>query len=105
MARIAADIVLLPSEEMMDKAIEANQELLKQCSDNIRLNKKDCLPHISLAMGCIEEIDVVNIEKALRKIAKNHNPGPLSVAGMRIETDASDRKVSVFEVGRTEQLQ
>jgi len=104
-ARIAADIVLLPSEEMMDKAIEANQELLKQCSDNIRLNKKDCLPHISLAMGCIEEIDVVNIEKALRKIAKNHNPGPLSVAGMRIETDASDRKVSVFEVGRTEQLQ
>jgi len=104
-ARIAADIVLLPSEEMMDKAIEANQELLKQCSDNIRLNKKDCLPHISLAMGCIEELDVVNIEKALRKIAKNHNPGPLSVTGMRIETNASDRKVSVFEVGRTEQLQ
>ncbi|MEK6756422.1 MAG: 2'-5' RNA ligase family protein [Bacteroidota bacterium] len=105
MAKIAVDIVLLPSEEMMDKAIEANRELLKQCTDKITLNKKDCLPHISLAMGCIEETDIANIEKTLRAVARNHPPGPLSVVGIRIETNAARRKVSVFEVGKTEPLQ
>jgi len=48
---MAVDIVLLPSEKMMDKAIEANRELLKQCTDKITLNKKDCLPHISVGYG------------------------------------------------------
>lgn len=105
MVRIAVDIVLLPSEEMMDKAIAANRELLQQCSDKIKLNKKDCLPHISLAMGCIEEINIASIEKVLRRIAKNHPPGLLSAVGVRIEKNASDQKVSVFEVNRTEQLQ
>lgn len=105
MAKIAVDVVLLPSRDMMDKVIEVNGELLKQCSDNIRLNKKDCLPHISLAMGCIEEIDVASIEKALRKIAMHHNPGLLSVTAVRIEANSSGQKVSVFEVHRTEQLQ
>lgn len=105
MAKIAVDVVLLPAEEMMDKAIEANRELRRQCSDNIRLNKKDCLPHLSLAMGCIEEIDVASIEKALRTIARNHNPGPLSVTGVRIEANSSGREVSVFEIGRNEQIQ
>lgn len=105
MAKIAVDIVLLPSEEMMDKAIEANRELLKQCTDKITLNKKDCLPHISLAMGCIEETDIANVEKTLRAVARNHPPGPLRVVGIRIETDAARRKVSMFEVSKTERLQ
>ena len=35
MVKIAIDVVLLPSEEMMDKAIEINKELLKKESINI----------------------------------------------------------------------
>lgn len=105
MAKIAVDVVLLPSQDMMDKVIEVNRELPKQCSDNIRLSKKDCLPHISLAMGCTEETDIANIEKALQAIAMNHNPGLLTVTAVRIEANSSGREVSVFEVHRTEQLQ
>ncbi len=105
MARIAVDVVLLPSEEMMDKAIAANQRLFMPGTDKITLNRSDCLPHISLAMGCIEETRIVNIEKVLRTVAKSHPPGPLTVVGIRVGTDAAGRKISVFEVGKTEQLQ
>lgn len=105
MAKMAVDVVLLPSQEMMDKAIEANRELLKQRTDNIALNKQDCLPHISLAMGCIEETDVPSIEKAFRALAETHSPGPLSVVGVRVGTNAAGRKVSMFEVRKIEGLQ
>lgn len=105
MAKIAVDIVLLPSQEMMDKAIAANQSLSSRQTDKITLNKSDCLPHISLAMGCIEETDISSIEKILRTFALSHPPGLLSVAGIHIETNAAGQKISAFEVSRTERLQ
>ena len=69
MAKLAVDVVLLPSEEMADKAIAANKELLKQYADKIVLDKENCLPHISLAMGCIDEKDIAEIKRTLRVIA------------------------------------
>ena len=41
MTEIAIDIVLLPPEEVMDKAIEINKRLTE---DPIKLNKENCLP-------------------------------------------------------------
>ncbi|UCC97391.1 MAG: 2'-5' RNA ligase family protein [Phycisphaerales bacterium] len=105
MARIAVDVVLLPSEEVMDMAIEANRGLLRRDADKITLNKADCLPHISLAMGCIEETDIVNLGRILRPIAKNSAPGPLTVVGASVETDVAGDTVSVFKLKRTDRLQ
>ncbi len=65
MAKIAIDVVLLPSEEMMNKAIEINKELLKNNEDKIILDKEKCLPHISLCMGCIEEDKIPEIKNIL----------------------------------------
>ena len=59
MNKIAVDVVLLPSDEMTDRAIRANTELVEKFGSEIVLNKKNCLPHISLAMGCINERDVL----------------------------------------------
>ena len=76
MAKIAIDVVLLPSEAMTNKAIEANRRLLDK---RIVLDKEGCLPHISLAMGCIEEDEIGEIEGILCEIAeylwsKNETP-------------------------------
>jgi 2'-5' RNA ligase len=103
--KIAVDVVLLPSQAMMDRAIAANRRLLRIGTDKITLNKRDCLPHISLAMGCIEKTDIPNIERTLRTVAKSRPPGPLTIVGIRVGTDAAGRKVSVFEVGKTDLLQ
>ena len=108
MAEIAVDAVLLPSEEMADKAIEANRQLLKQCAgvpDKIVLDKENCLPHISLAMGCIDEKDIADIEKVLQTIAKQYSLEQLSVTGIHVGTSSAGEKVSVFRIERTKTLQ
>jgi 2'-5' RNA ligase len=105
MAEIAVDIVLLPSEEMSDKAIAANKELPKQYANKIVLDKSSCLPHISLAMGCIDEIDIDEIDTILRTIAKETSLGQLSAVGIHIEKNRAGEKVSVFEIEKTEALQ
>lgn len=105
MARIAVDVVLLPSQEMMDRAIEANRKLLKQRSDRITLDKKSCLPHISLAMGCLDEKDIANTKKILQAVAKNYSLGPLTVVGVYTGTDSTGEDVSVFQVKKTQKIQ
>jgi 2'-5' RNA ligase len=105
MAKIAVDAVLLPSDELMDKAIEANRELLKRCADKIVLDKESCLPHISLAMGCIGEKDIADIEKVLWKIAKQYSLEQLSVIDIHVGTNSAGEKVSVFRIERTKTLQ
>jgi 2'-5' RNA ligase len=105
MAKIAVDVVLLPSEEMADKAIAANKELLKLNAAKIVLDKESCLPHISLAMGCIDEKDIDEIDKILKTIAKKTSLGQLSTAGIYIGKNRAGEKVSVLMVEKTAALQ
>ena len=105
MGRKAVDAVLLPDGAMMDKAIEANAELVKKFSKEIVLNKENCLPHISLAMGCVDERDIANIEKILERIAKESSLGDLRVVGIAVSTNSVGEKVSVFKVEKTNELQ
>ncbi len=105
MSRIAVDVVLLPSEQVQAAAIEANRELLKQCPDRIVLDKENCLPHISLAMGCIDERDVVCIERILQAVAGNRSLEHLVSIGIDVGTNSVGEKVSVLELERTAALQ
>jgi len=105
MSRIAVDVVLLPDEVMTDRAIEMNAELVKKLGDKIVLNKENCLPHISLAMGCLEETDIASVEKILEAIAKETLPGNLKVIGIRTSENSKGEAVSVFEVDKTNELQ
>lgn len=105
MAKIAIDVVLLPSQELMDRVINANRGLLNRRTDNITLNKTDCLPHVSLAMGCIEETDIADIGTILHTVAENRLPGPLTVVAASIGTNATGEKVSLFDLKRTDKLQ
>jgi 2'-5' RNA ligase len=104
MAKIAVDVVLLPSEAMTNQAIEANKGLLKQYADRIILDKEKCLPHISLAMGCIDERHITDIEKILKSMAVKNNPGRLSIVGINTGTNRLGEKVSSFKVEKTERL-
>jgi len=118
MGRIAVDVVLLPDEAMTNKAIEVNAMLVKQWLDFARhgelvepfdrkivLNNDNCLPHISLAMGCIDERDVAAIEKVLTAIAEQCAIGELQILGIQTSTNSRGETVSVFEVEKTKELQ
>ena len=105
MRRIAVDAVLLPSDDMTDKAIGANAELLEKFGTKIVLNKESCLPHISLAMGCIDERDIKPIERVLRQVAEESPLGDLTVVGIHTSINARGETVSAFEIEKTKELQ
>ena len=105
MAKIAVDVALLPSEEVTDKAIEANRQLPDTPSSRIVLSRDDCLPHISLAMGCIGEKDIGAIGEILQDVAKEYFPDKLKIVGVYIGTDASGRKVSLYHVEKAKPIQ
>ncbi len=105
MSKIAVDVVLLPSDEMTDKAIRANAELVEKFGSEIVLNKENCLPHISLAMGCIDERDISSIEKVLKLIAGESPLGNLTISNIRTSTNSRGEIVSVFEIVKTKKLQ
>lgn len=105
MPKIAVDAVLLPSEEVATTAIEANRELLKQCPGKIILDKENCLPHISLAMGCIDSNDIARAAGVLQKLADKNHPGALVSVGISVGTSSASEKVSVLGLKRTETLQ
>jgi len=107
MSKIAVDVVLLPDEEMTGRAIKANAEIIKKAGREIVLNKEDCLPHISLAMGCIDRKDISAIEKILERIAEEYASGAakLSITGVHIATNSVGEKVSAFIVEKTKGLQ
>ena len=105
MDRKAIDVVLLPDEPMTDKAVDTNKELVKKGSRKIILNKQTCLPHISLAMGCIDERALPEIEKILKEIARQTALTGLRVVGIQTSTNSVGEKVSVFEVEKVKELQ
>jgi len=104
MGRKAVDVVLLPDEAMTDRAIEANTELVRKYGTEIVLDKSSCLPHISLAMGCIEDSDIGAAGKVLEGIAEQNPVGELKVVSVQVTENAKGEKVSVFKVERTQQL-
>ena len=105
MEKIAVDVALLPSETMIDSAIETNRKLHGQSHNGIVLNKDNCLPHVSLAMGCVRKGDIGRIEEILRAVAAQCPHQELKVIGIVVHTNSEGRKVSLLQIEANETLQ
>lgn len=105
MSKKAVDVVLLPDEAMTQRAIEANAKLVEKFGRKILLHKENCLPHLSLAMGCINEVDVPAAERLLAIVAERCTVGTLKATGIRTTVNSKGETVSVFEVEKTAELQ
>ena len=105
MGQIAVDVVLLPDEAVTNRTIEINRRLIGNGPPEIVLNCKDCVPHISLAMGCIDEAEVTAIQKRLESLARETAVGQLRVVGVVASVNARGETTSLLEVDRTEELQ
>jgi 2'-5' RNA ligase len=106
-SKIAVDVVLLPPDEIVDKAFEVNQALIKtfEFDNKIVLNKEDCFPHLSLAMGCIKKDDIPEIDTVLKDISESFSPITLTISDIRAETIPTGENVSGFEIVKTKDLQ
>jgi len=70
----------------------------------IVLDKNDCIPHISLAMGCVNRGDIARISGLLQPLAASA-PKNLRMVGIQKSTSFSGEIVSVLQVERATPLQ
>jgi 2'-5' RNA ligase len=105
MGGIAADVVLLPDKLMMDRAIATNRRLIGEHCREIVLDEATCLPHISLAMGCMEQEDVRPVADLLRRLARETAVKELRVVGPLAPVNSRGEKTFLFEIARTDELQ
>lgn len=105
MTKITIDIVLLPDETMANQAVEVSERQSKIFNDKIVLHKEKCLPHISLAMGAIEESDLPEVSNILQEIASYFKIFKLTADSYRGNKIPSGDIVSEFTVEKTSEIQ
>lgn len=105
MSKIAIDVVLLPDTPMAQQAIEISKLQSEQFSDKIVLNEKNCLPHISLAMGVLEITKLSGAEKILTTIASTFAKFELVADSYRGSEITSGDIVSEFTIKKIPELQ
>lgn len=81
--KIGVNIVLLPSHEMTQVAIDINNSFSNTADENYVLNDETCIPHITLHMGVINSNDIHNVEKLLEEAASRYSV--LDLEGIDIE--------------------
>jgi hypothetical protein len=103
--RIAADVVLLPSEKVARTAIRLNRSLLESGGGGFALGGAGGLPHVSLAMGCVAAEELPLLEGLLEEIASVHPPVDLLFEGVHVATNAVGEPVSSLKIAPTPGLQ
>ena len=90
MSQLAVDIVLLPSIPVMQKIIS----LIEYDVDSvIQLNTQDCLPHISLAMGVLDEGDIQAVGEILQGFSRRAESIELKLSTTRTNTVADGKHI------------
>lgn len=95
---LAVDVALIPPPEMTDMAIRINRELQKTGRPDIALDAVECVPHITLAMGCMLKKHLGSVAGILDDITGNISP-------IRLETVPAADGSAWIEIVRTEDLE
>lgn len=105
MPAIAVDIALLPPQEIMDQAIAVNKTLLRTNKEIIVLDKSQCLPHVSLAMGFIEDKNIPAIRQIMKEVAQEFSTLDLEIVRTSTTPTPEGDPVSQFDIENNKELQ
>jgi len=102
MVKIAVDIALLLPKTIDQICIDINK---KEHADAFSdLSKSDNHPHITLAMGVIDEKHIENVNSKLNEIIKRFSKLNLEIISLNYETTPENKKSYGFEIGLTNKL-
>ncbi|MFC1763715.1 hypothetical protein ACFL6U_16770 [Planctomycetota bacterium] len=104
-SRVAVDVVLLPDSACQEVILKLNAELVEREQSAIRLDIDRCLPHLSLAMGCVERHDLVTLKTLLIDIVDTHIWSPLQIAGVTVRQSGGFKRVSSLVFSANPSLQ
>ncbi|HET8761567.1 MAG TPA: 2'-5' RNA ligase family protein [Nitrospiria bacterium] len=105
MGVLALDVVLIPDAELLSAAITLNRALQGVPDAPIVLDQATCLPHVSLAMGCVREEEISAIANVLDALAAAHPPIELAPTGFHVRQSRTGYLVASMELARTAPLQ
>ncbi|MFH1790932.1 MAG: 2'-5' RNA ligase family protein [Candidatus Omnitrophota bacterium] len=80
---VAVDVALIPPDRIKKAAIAANRRLVRSGNTDIILNGHDCLPHITLAMGCVKKSGLAAVRELLADIAGRYGKMALTIKPQR----------------------
>jgi len=101
--RKAIDIVLLPPPAIADSAVKINKMLNDYFKNKtIVLDKKTCLPHISLAMGSITSENLEILLDDLLLISDKYLPYEASFKGYAAVKTSENKVVSGIDIIKNE---
>lgn len=103
----AIDIVLLPPENISQKAIYMNRRLVGVRSQSILLNSMVAFPHISLVMGVVTESLLSALIDAVEEIVQDSPPFTLRLNHTKSSPPATDSEhpITVWKADRAPELQ
>lgn len=105
MKQIVVDIVLLPEQTVSNWAIEINRTLIQQGNAEIQLHPQNCLPHISLAMGCLNHKDIPVLGSLLTTTWQQQPVTVLESYGVVITNNSQGGFISSLALNLTTPLQ
>jgi len=105
MTRMAVDVALLPEADMAERAIAMNRSLVEKHGSDIVLDRAHCLPHVSLAMGCIQTDALQAIASDLQSAVREHPVKQLYVKHLDTQSHHGGSVVSSIELQAREDLQ
>jgi len=94
----------LPDETITGLAVGINADMVKRRGSEIVLDPETCVPHISLAMGCIEPEAIASVQGLLAMVGREHPVGELVITGVVTSLDARGVPVSVFALAQTREI-
>ena len=105
MSRLAIDVAILPPDEIMDLAVKLNQELLKRVESDLVLNKENCLPHITVAMGIVDESNLKEVFDKVEKISSSFLPLELIIDAAETYERPNKPPMSGLRIAKIQVLQ
>ncbi len=98
MSKLAIDVVLLPSEEIMDLCVGVCDRYYDPNTGRPGLNKVDNLPHVSLFMGMNEESHLDQLQNTVSNLTNDFQPINTALDKLTHITDSSDYTAYFFEI-------
>lgn len=102
MKKIAIDAALLLPEKINKICIELNRK--KDADAYSDLGKKNNHPHITLAMGVVDEKELPKVESKLKDISKEFSSLKLEIVGLYFQMNPEKKKSYGFTIKQTSEL-
>lgn len=103
MAKIAIDVALLLPETISKICVNLNQRDGSEWYSD--LSKPDNYPHITLAMGVIDEADIEQVDKRLGEIARQYTTLSLEINRLSHNLTPGNKIACGFDITLTDKIQ